>query len=174
MKITTWNVNGLRARLTHVVDFVREHRPDVLCLQETKVQDEQFPREPLEDEGYNVVISGQQTYNGVAVLSKRRIENVSRGFPYPEHEDDKRLIACVVGDLMLLDVYVPNGQMVGSVKYAYKLHWLEQLRRYLDERYSHTEKIVVAQRVSSHARSRRSQSSLNRYLSAPTAWPLGT
>ena len=81
MKITTWNVNSIRARLTHVQDFLREHRPDVLCLQETKVQDEQFPRELLEDEGYNVEVFGQKSYNGVAILSQERLEDVFRGLP---------------------------------------------------------------------------------------------
>ena len=144
MRIATWNINSVRARLPRLLPWLQRQRPDIVLLQETKVHDDAFPREALEDEGYNIALSGQQTYNGVAVLSKRRIENVTRGFPFPEHEDDKRVLACVIGDLMLLDVYVPNGQMIGSAKYAYKLHWLELLRRYLDERYSSAEKVLVA------------------------------
>ena len=81
MKITTWNVNSIRARLTHVVDFLRDERPDVLCLQETKVTDDQFPREAIEDEGYDIECFGQKSYNGVAILAQARIEAVVRGLP---------------------------------------------------------------------------------------------
>lgn len=143
MKITTWNVNGLRARLLHVIDFLREHQPDVLCLQETKVIDEQFPREPLEDEGYNIECFGQKSYNGVAILARHRMEEVSRGLPDEGDEADKRAIGCIVDDFMILDLYVPNGQDVGTDKYRYKLEWFRRLRAMLDARYSAQEKVVV-------------------------------
>src|SRR5262245_65435220 len=110
MKITTWNVNSVRARLTHVIDFLREHRPDVLCLQETKVQDELFPREPLEDQGYNVELFGQKSYNGVAILSRRPVEDIVRNLPDDEPDAERRVLGCIAGDLMLLDLSVPNGQ----------------------------------------------------------------
>lgn len=143
MKLTTWNVNGIRARLAHVIDFLRDERPDVLCLQETKVVDEQFPREPLEDEGYNLEVFGQKSYNGVAILSRHPVEQVVRGFPGDGDGADRRAIGCIVGDLMVLDLYVPNGQEVGAEKYRYKLDWMRRLRAFLDSDYVPTEKVAL-------------------------------
>jgi exodeoxyribonuclease-3 len=143
MRITTWNVNSIRARLTHVIDFLREHSPDVLCLQETKVTDELFPMQQLEDEGYNIERFGQKSYNGVAVLSKHRMEDVFRGLPDDEPDAERRVLGCIVGDFMVLDLYVPNGQEVGSDKYRYKLDWLRRLRLLLDSKYSVKEKVAV-------------------------------
>jgi exodeoxyribonuclease-3 len=143
MKLTTWNVNGLRARLVHVIDFVREHGPDVLCLQETKVADEAFPREPLEDEGYNIECFGQKGYNGVAILSRRPVENVVCGLPDDPADAERRVLGCIVGDLMLLDLYVPNGQDVGTEKYRSKLDWLRRLRAFLDSNYAVDEKVAL-------------------------------
>lgn len=143
MKLTTWNVNGIRARLVHVIDFLREQRPDVLCLQETKVQDDQFPREPLEDEGYNLEVFGQKSYNGMAILSRQPIEAVVQNLPDDPPGAERRALGCIVGDLMLLDLYVPNGQEVGSDKYRYKLDWLRRLRAFLDANYSNGEKLAL-------------------------------
>lgn len=143
MKITTWNVNGIRARLTHVIDFLRDQQPDVLCLQETKVQDELFPAEALEDEGYNVEHFGQKGYNGVALLSRHPLEDVVRGLPGDPQDAERRAIGAIVDGYMVLDLYVPNGQEVGAEKYAYKLDWLRRLRAFLDSRYSVQEKVVV-------------------------------
>lgn len=143
MKLCTWNVNGLRARLTNVIDFLREHRPDVLCLQETKVQDPQFPREPLEDEGYNIELFGQKSYNGVAILSQKPMEDVIFGMPDDPKDSECRVLGCITGDLMVLDLYVPNGQEVGSEKYRYKLDWLRRLREFVHSRYSTTEKVAL-------------------------------
>lgn len=143
MKITTWNVNGLRARLTHVVDFLREHEPDVLCLQETKVQDDLFPREPLEDEGYDVEFFGQKSYNGVALLSRHRFDDVVRGLPDDGADAERRVIAATIGGVRVLNLYVPNGQEVGSDKYRFKLDWFRRLRAFLDAGYAKDEPIVV-------------------------------
>jgi exodeoxyribonuclease-3 len=143
MKITTWNVNGLRARLTHVVDFLREHEPDVLCLQETKVQDDLFPREPLEDEGYDVEFFGQKGYNGTAILSRHRLDDVVRGLPDDEPDAERRVLAATTGGLRVLNLYVPNGQEVGSDKYRFKLDWFRRLRAFLDAGYAKDEPIVV-------------------------------
>lgn len=143
MKITTWNVNGLRARLVHVIDFLREHRPDVLCLQETKVPDELFPREPLEDEGYNVECFGQKSYNGVALLARHRVEDVFRGLPGEGADAERRVIGGIVGEFMVLNLYCPNGQEVGSVRYREKLEWFARLRALLDERYPRDERVAV-------------------------------
>jgi len=143
MKLTTWNVNGLRARLVQVIDFLRQHRPDVLCLQETKVTDDLFPREPLEDEGYNIEIFGQKSYNGVAILARHRIEDVVRGLPDDPPDAERRVLGCIVGDWMVLDLYVPNGQEVGSDKYRQKLDWCRRLRAFLDQKYSAQEKVAL-------------------------------
>jgi exodeoxyribonuclease-3 len=143
MKITTWNVNSLRARLTHVVDFLREHRPDVLCLQETKVPDELFPRQPLEDEGYEVIFAGQKSYNGVAILAASAIDEVHKGLVDDPDDADQRLIAASVGGFRVLNLYVPNGQAVGADKYRFKLDWFRRLRTWLDARYAATEPVVV-------------------------------
>jgi exodeoxyribonuclease-3 len=146
MKITTWNVNGLRARLTHVVDFLREHEPDVLCLQETKVQDDLFPRAPLEDEGYDVEFFGQKSYNGVAILSRHRLDDVVRGLPDDTADDtdaERRVIAATTGGVRVLNLYVPNGQDVGTDKYRFKLDWFRRLRAFLDASYAAAEPIIV-------------------------------
>lgn len=143
MRITTWNCNGLRARLTHVVDFLREHRPAVLCLQETKVQDSEFPREPLEDEGYNVEFFGQKSYNGVAILSQDPLDDVCRGLPDDAPDAERRVIGASVNGIHVLNLYVPNGQEVGSEKYQFKLDWLRRLRAFLDTNYSATDPVIV-------------------------------
>ena len=143
MKITTWNVNGLRARLTHVVDFLRDHEPDVLCLQETKVQDDLFPREPLEDEGYDVGFFGQKSYNGMAILSRHRLDDVVRGLPDDEPDAERRVLAATTGGVRVLNQYVPNGQEVGSDKYRFKLDWFRRLRAFLDAGYAATDPLVV-------------------------------
>ena len=114
MKITTWNVNGIRARLTHIIDFLREHEPDVLCLQETKVVDELFPRDLIEDEGYNVTFTGQKGYNGVAILAAHPIEDVVMGMPDDPPDADKRVLAATVNGFRVLNLYVVNGQEVGA------------------------------------------------------------
>jgi exodeoxyribonuclease-3 len=143
MKLTTWNVNSLRARLTHVIDFLREHEPDVLCLQETKVQDDSFPREPLEDCGYNVTPFGQKSYNGVAILARHPVEDVVRGLPDDPPDAERRVLGCIVGDFMILDLYVPNGQEVGTEKYHQKLDWFRRLRSFVDAKYSVHEKVAL-------------------------------
>lgn len=143
MRIATWNVNSLRARMPRVLEFLEREAPDVVCLQETKVVDELFPREELEDAGYRVAMHGQKTYNGVAILSKAPIEDVVAGIPgHPEH-GEARVLAAAVEDVLLLDLYVVNGQEVGSDKYEYKLRWMEDVAAYVEERFPMTEKVVV-------------------------------
>jgi exodeoxyribonuclease-3 len=143
MKITTWNVNGLRARLTHVVDFLRTHRPDVLCLQETKVEDDLFPRAPLEDEGYDVAYFGQKGYNGVAILGASTLTAVRRGLLDDEPEAERRALAATIAEFRVLNLYVPNGQDVGTDKYRFKLDWLRRLRSDLDANFAATDPVVV-------------------------------
>jgi exodeoxyribonuclease-3 len=132
MKIATWNVNSLRVRLPHVLDWLALHQPDALCLQETKLEDKSFPVEEFEATGFHVAHSGQKTYNGVAILSRHLPTDVQMGIP-GFSDEQKRVIAASIGDLRLVCVYIPNGQAVGSDKYAYKLAWLEGLIAWLRE-----------------------------------------
>jgi exodeoxyribonuclease-3 len=143
MKITTWNVNGIRARLTHVVDFLRQHEPDVLCLQETKVTDELFPREAIEDEGYEVEVFGQKGYNGMALLAREPMAEVVRGLPDDPPDAERRVLGAKVRGFHVLDLYVPNGQDTGTDKYRFKLDWLRRLRAFLDGRYAASDKVVL-------------------------------
>jgi len=132
MKLATWNVNSLKVRLPHVLDWLAEHPIDVLCLQETKQQDPDFPQQALMDAGYHSVFSGQKTYNGVAILSREPASDVQMGIPGYEDEQ-KRVIAATFGDIRVVDVYIPNGQSVDSDKYQYKLGWLAALHDWLEQ-----------------------------------------
>lgn len=130
IRLATWNVNSLKVRLPHLLDWLAQTRPDVVCLQETKLEDAKFPRSELESAGYTAVVSGQKTYNGVAILSGEpltEIENGIRGFV----DEQRRVIAGSRGDLRVACVYCPNGQAVGSDKYEYKLRWFKALREWL-------------------------------------------
>lgn len=143
MKIATWNVNSVRARMSRLIPWLQEHQPDVLCLQETKVEDLHFPHEHLEDEGYNIEIFGEKTYNGVATLARWEMEAVVKGFPGDAGDAEKRLLACQVKDMIIFNLYVPNGSELGSQKFADKLTWLQRLRSHLDEHCDPNDKIIV-------------------------------
>lgn len=132
MKLATWNVNSLKVRLPHLLDWLAENPVDVLCLQETKQQDEDFPQEALQAAGYHSVFSGQKTYNGVAILSRKPGGDVQYGIP-GYADDQKRVIAATFSDVRVVCVYVPNGQSVDSDKYHYKLGWLSALRDWLGD-----------------------------------------
>lgn len=132
MKIAAWNVNSLKVRLPHLLDWLSTHQPDALCLQETKLEDHNFPKAEIEAAGYHVAFEGQKTYNGVALLAKTPITEVVCGNPHFPDEQ-KRLIAGTVAGVRVVCAYIPNGQAVGSDKYAYKLAWLEGLTRWLKE-----------------------------------------
>ncbi|HLS57691.1 MAG TPA: exodeoxyribonuclease III [Zeimonas sp.] len=134
MQLATWNVNSLKIRLPHVVDWLRENPVDVLCLQETKLRDEQFPHAELAELGYESAFAGQPTYNGVAILARRDTAGVPAsvvvGNPlFPDEQ--KRLISAELGGLRVVCAYFPNGQAVGSDKYAYKLRWIDALADWL-------------------------------------------
>ncbi len=137
MKVATWNVNSIRTRLAHAVDWLTTNPVDVLCVQETKVMDDQFPRQGFTDIGYHVEISGQKSYNGVALISRKPLVNVSRGFGavlgdgVAEFDEQKRVITGVLDGVRIVDLYVPNGSSLDSDKYQYKLGWLAVLRDYL-------------------------------------------
>lgn len=130
MKLATWNVNSLNVRLPHVLDWLREVQPDVLCLQETKQEDSKFPYEVLKQAGYDAVHVGQKTYNGVAILSRQPLTNVQCNIP-DFADDQQRIIAANVGDMRVVCAYVPNGQALDSDKYQYKLRWLNALKQWL-------------------------------------------
>lgn len=130
-RIATWNVNSIRARLAHLSTWLGEAAPDVLAIQETKVQDPDFPAAELAALGYHVLFSGQKTYNGVAVLSKEPATLVATDIPGLD-DPQRRVLAARVGDLLLVDLYVPNGSEVGSEKYAYKLAWLDALAAWVE------------------------------------------
>lgn len=137
MKIATWNVNSIRTRLNHVVNWLTEQPVDVLCLQETKVVDEKFPQTPFTEIGYHVATFGQPSYNGVALLSRVPLSDVNRGFTsllgneFTEFDAQKRVITGIIEDVRVVNLYVPNGSSLGSDKYLYKLKWLDALHEYL-------------------------------------------
>ncbi|MEM9117630.1 MAG: exodeoxyribonuclease III [Cyanobacteria bacterium P01_F01_bin.56] len=140
MKIATWNVNSVRTRLTHITDWLSEHPVDVLCLQETKVVDPDFPLEAIQSVGYRAAISGQKSYNGVAMLSQQPLQNISSGFTpivgaaaVGDLDDQKRVLSGQLDDVRIVNLYVPNGSAVGSEKYAYKMRWLTVLKTYLEK-----------------------------------------
>jgi len=135
MKIATWNVNSLKVRLPQVLDWLASTRADVLCLQETKLTDDKFPAEALAQAGYETAFAGQPTYNGVAILSRRDSVGAPASVTVgnPLHADEqKRLISASVGGVRVICAYFPNGQAVGSDKYAYKLGWIDALLRWLE------------------------------------------
>ncbi len=130
VKIVTWNVNSLRARLPRFLPWITSRDPDVVLLQETKVVDDDFPAGELEALGYRIERFGQKTYNGVAIVSKLPATDVVKGLPDDGPDADRRVIAATVGGMRVASVYVPNGSEVGSDKYAYKLQWLERFKAF--------------------------------------------
>ena len=132
MKISTYNVNSIRQRLPLVLDWIREHNPDVMCLQETKVQDQEFPVEAIEKAGYHATYRGMKGYNGVATLTRALPEKVSYGLhPGPDSEDF-RIVQTVVSGVPIINSYVPQGYSISSEKYAFKLAWFRRLRAYFE------------------------------------------
>ena len=128
MKIATWNVNSVKARLPRVIEYLRDEAPDVVLLQETKVVDEAFPSLEIEDLGYNVAAHGQKTYNGVAILSKQPIEDVVRGLEGDDSDEQARYIEATVGTVRVASIYLPNGNPIDTEKFTYKLSWMARLR----------------------------------------------
>ena len=143
MKIATWNVNSLRVRLPHVLEWLKTAQPDVLALQEIKLIDALFPHEALREAGYECVVSGQPTYNGVAVLTCQPALEAVRDIPGFD-DPQRRVLAVTVGDVRVINLYVVNGEAVGSEKYAYKLAWLDALAAWLkDEAARHPNLVVL-------------------------------
>lgn len=142
MKIATWNVNSLKVRLPHVLDWLAAHQPDALCLQETKTEDKGFPFEALEAAGYRPLHNGQKTYNGAAILTREAVSDVVRDIP-GFADEQKRVIAATLGDVRLVCAYIPNGSEVGSDKYAYKLRWLAALTEWLKQEVARYPKLAL-------------------------------
>ncbi|MBX7114156.1 MAG: exodeoxyribonuclease III [Myxococcaceae bacterium] len=143
MKIATWNINSIRARGERMLAWLKEHQPDVLCLQELKCTDEQFPMLDVQAAGYRAEVFGQKTYNGVAIVSKHAITDVTRGLNDGVEDDHARLIAGTVQGIRIYSLYAPNGQEVGSPAYQYKLQWYDRLGALLKAKHQPTDSVVL-------------------------------
>jgi exodeoxyribonuclease-3 len=147
LRIATWNVNSIRQRLPHLLAYLKEVQPDVLCLQEIKCLDEQFPRMEVEELGYNIETHGQKAFNGVAILSKRPFE-VARGLPGDENDSQSRYVEAVIptadGVVRVASIYLPNGNPPGSDKYPYKLDFMARLIRHAQRLTRYEEPLVLA------------------------------
>ena len=144
LKIATWNVNSIKVRLPQVIDWLETAQPGLLCLQEIKTVNDNFPVQELEDAGYQCQVNGQKTYNGVAILNRtpHDPEDIIEAIPGLD-DPQRRVLAATYGDVRLVNLYVPNGSEVGSDKYAYKLDWLARLRDWLAEELARYPQLVV-------------------------------
>jgi exodeoxyribonuclease-3 len=142
MKIATWNVNSMKVRLPHVLEWLTAHSPDVLVLQEIKQLTEMFPQDELAAAGYTSLANGQKTYNGVAVISKEEPQDPDLELPGLD-DPQRRVLAATIGGVRVINLYVPNGSEVGSEKYQYKLGWLRALRDYLAAQLEKYDNVVV-------------------------------
>ena len=127
MKIATWNVNSIKVRIPHLMEWVKQANPDIVLLQELKTTEDQFPRMAIEELGYNMAIVGQKTYNGVAILSKAPIEIEHTSLPGAPSDEQARYVEAVVGNVRVASIYLPNGNPVETEKFTYKLAWLDRL-----------------------------------------------
>ena len=147
MRIATWNVNSVNARIETVAAWFKEAMPDVACLQEIKCVDEGFPRAVFEDLGYTVAVHGQKSYNGVALISRTPLEDVRRGLPGDDGDDHARYIEAVVSGprpVRVASIYLPNGNPIGTEKFTYKLAWIERLKRHAAELLALEEPLALA------------------------------
>ena len=142
MKIATWNVNSLNVRRPHLRDWLATAAPDIVALQETKMEDVKFPHEEIGGLGYRCVFSGQKTYNGVAILAKQEPADVVKDVPGLD-DPQRRILAASVGPLRIVNLYVVNGQAVGSEKYAYKLDWLSKVRNFVQHELARHPRMIV-------------------------------
>ena len=142
-KVATWNVNSVKARLPRVTEWLKSAKPDVVLLQETKCEDAAFPRMEIEELGYNLALCGQKTYNGVAILSKSPIEDVTRGLPGDDSDEQARYVEGFTCGLRVASIYLPNGNPVESDKFPYKLAWLDRLARHAETLLANEERLVM-------------------------------
>ena len=143
MRAVTWNVNSLRPRMERVLGFLQREEPDLVCLQETKCTDEQFPREPFEEAGWHLAVHGQKTYNGVALLSREPLEDVRNGFPGDPIPEQARVISATVGGIRWIDAYVVNGKALDSDKFPIKMAWLDALTAWLRDEHDPAQPLVL-------------------------------
>jgi len=139
MKIATWNINSLRVRLPHILDWMEKNNPDVLALQELKMENKDFPVEVFKKLNYHVSFSGQKTYNGVGIISRAEITDPE----VPDHDEQRRILAATIQGIRVVNVYIPNGESVESSKYQYKLNWLAHLKNYLSESLKKYPKLIL-------------------------------
>jgi exodeoxyribonuclease-3 len=148
MRIATWNVNSIKQRIDNLTAWLAERAPDIVCLQETKCQDEAFPREPIEALGYNIAVHGQKTFNGVAILSKLKFDEVTPRLPGDPEDDHARFLEALIsteqGALRVASIYLPNGNPPLTDKYTYKLKWMDRLFNYARERLELEEPLILA------------------------------
>ena len=142
LKVASWNVNSLNVRLPHVLAWCDSTRPDILALQETKLTDDRFPVDVLTDSGYHSVYSGQKTYNGVAILSREPAVDIVTDIDGLD-DPQRRILAATIGDISIINLYVVNGSEVGSEKFAYKLHWLARVNRWVADEIQKFDKVIV-------------------------------
>jgi exodeoxyribonuclease-3 len=142
MKIATWNVNSIRRRLPILVDWLNLHQPEIMCLQETKVNDANFPSAALRDAGYHCTFRGQKSYNGIATLTRREPESVIYGFCEGPDSEDVRVLQVVVDGVAIVNTYVPQGYRIDSEKYAFKLAWFGRMRRYFEEHFDPAKPVI--------------------------------
>ncbi len=148
MKIATWNINGVKARINVLETWLQEAQPDIACLQEIKSLNEGFPSQQLEDLGYNVAVHGQKGFNGVAILSKQPFDDVMRGLPGDDADEQARYLEAVIstngGALRVASIYLPNGNPIETPKFPYKLAWMERLHGHARTLLAHEECLVLA------------------------------
>lgn len=143
MKIATWNVNSILARLPNVTRWLEDVKPDVLCMQETKCTDDKFPFDAFAEGGYKCISFGQQSYNGVAIAARDSCDAIHRGYPGDDTDSSSRLVTTTIEGIQLVNVYVPNGQMVGSEKYQFKLEWMRKLREFFDTSFEPQQAVLL-------------------------------
>ena len=143
MLIATWNVNSILARMPLVLRWLDDVKPDVVCMQETKCTDDKFPTLIFQERGYRCQLFGQQSYNGVAILTRSECETTHRGYPGDDETAQSRLITSTVNDIQIVNVYIPNGQAVGSEKYEMKLGWMRRLREFFDQNYDPSRPVLL-------------------------------
>jgi len=148
MRIVTWNVNSVRQRLEHLLAFLKEAEPDVVCLQELKTAEATFPREEIEAAGYNLAIHGQKGFNGVAILSKHPMEDIRRGLPGNDEDEQSRYVEAVIstqtGIVRVASIYLPNGNPIDTPKFPYKLAWMDRLIAHASDLLKREEPLVLA------------------------------
>lgn len=143
LKISTWNVNSIKARITIVLEWLQKATPEIVLLQELKVLEEDFPHQEVEDLGYNAVVVGQKTYNGVAILAKSPIEIKQRLLPGDPSDEQARYVEAIIADVRVASIYLPNGNPVGTDKFMYKLEWMERLTSHAQRLLEYEEPLIL-------------------------------